>query len=874
MIGKTLAHYEITAAIGKGGMGEVYQATDTKLGRSVAIKVLPEEFASDTDRVARFEREAKLLASLNHPNIAAIYGLEESEGTRFLVLELVDGQTLSERLVRGRLLVQESLELAFQIAEALDAAHEKGIIHRDLKPANIKVTPDGKVKVLDFGLAKAYAGTSVGDETVLETLAEDAENGRGVLLGTPAYMSPEQARRQPADHRSDVWAFGCVLYELLDGRTLFKGNTLSDTIAAVLDRELDFGKLPRINPGLRRLLKRCLEKNPKRRWQAIGDVGLEIEEILAHPEGTSAQPLPQRRLLPYAATIALAIVAGAVGTWYLKPLPPPESRPVTRFHYELPEEQAFGAGTEFPLITISPDGTRIAYVANSQLHLWDQNSGVVTPIAGTTGDNPQDPFFSPDGQWIAYFARATSELKKISVGGGTPVLLSEVSRYLMGSWINVDAIVYGDRNGILKVPASGGTPELLIPAVSGELLALPQMLPDGEAVLFAVLRIGSGQFNTVVQSVGSSERTVLIEDGIDVRYLPTGHLVYGVGSDLLAVPFDVDDRELRGSPVPVMSGVFTNYSLNATFSAAGTLAYLPGGSLGEGSSVRWVSRDGEITTLPTGSRRHRFAVSSRDGSRVAALVDGQGGVDIWLYDVESGTPVQLTNKDRPIRGLAWSADGERIAYSIDEQIYWQKADGSESPRLLWEHEQPLASMNWSADGRFLAFDTIGDTGTIWVFSLDDATATPFVETNSQKVGGPSFSPDGRWISYVRRGNDGPELWVAPFPGPGAARLVYTANGAQGGWNTWSRDGKQLYFRGAGPDFYQMMAVPIETEPDFTRGEPQTLFELPVDFAVYGFDPARERFLIISGETGNLANPPRINVVQNWFQELKEKVPVP
>ena len=281
MIGKTLAHYEITAAIGKGGMGEVYQATDRKLGRNVAIKVLPEEFAQDTERVARFEREAKLLASLNHPNIAAIYGLEQSEGTRFLVLELVDGQTLSERLVRGPLPVQESLELALQIAEALEAAHEKGVIHRDLKPANIKVTSEGKVKVLDFGLAKAYAGTAVGDETILETLTEDAESGKGVLLGTPAYMSPEQARCQPADHRSDVWAFGCVLFEMLSGKTLFKGNTLSDTIAAILEREPEFGTTPTdLSPAIRRLLKRCLEKNPKRRWQAIGDVRLEVEAAL------------------------------------------------------------------------------------------------------------------------------------------------------------------------------------------------------------------------------------------------------------------------------------------------------------------------------------------------------------------------------------------------------------------------------------------------------------------------------------------------------------------------------------------------------------------------------------------------------------------
>ena len=374
MIGKTLAHYEITAAIGKGGMGEVYQATDRKLGRNVAIKVLPEEFAQDNDRVARFEREAKLLASLNHPNIAAIYGLEESEGTRFLVLELVEGQTLSERLVRGPLPVKESLEVAVQIAEALEAAHEKGVIHRDLKPANIKVTSEGKVKVLDFGLAKAYAGAALGDETILETLAEGAESGKGVLLGTPAYMSPEQASRQPADHRSDVWSFGCVLFEMLTGKVVFKGNTLSHTIAAILEREPDFGRLPNnLSPAIRRLLERCLEKNPKRRWHAIADVRLEVEAALASPgsgePGTDSKPQARPILWCAVAILMIALVAIPL-TWYLRPLRP-EPRAVTRFEYDLPQ-----GGGESPetsvrpsILAISPDGSQIAMVRGDGLYL-------------------------------------------------------------------------------------------------------------------------------------------------------------------------------------------------------------------------------------------------------------------------------------------------------------------------------------------------------------------------------------------------------------------------------------------------------------------------------------------------------------------------
>ncbi len=873
MIGKTLAHYEITRAIGKGGMGEVYQATDTKLGRSVAIKVLPEEFASDAERVARFEREAKLLASLNHPNIAAIYGLEQSEGTRFLVLELVEGQTLSERLVRGPLPVQESLELALQIAEALEAAHEKGVIHRDLKPANIKVTSEGKVKVLDFGLAKAYAGTAMGDETVLETLAENAESAKGVLLGTPAYMSPEQARRQPADHRSDVWAFGCVLFEMLTGRTPFKGNTLSDTIAAILEREPNLADLPRhLNPGIRRLLERCLDKNPKRRWHAIADVRLEIEETLSSPAGALGEATPQRRhLLPYAATLAMAVVVAAVGGWYLKPPVPTEPSPMTRFHLELPDDQAFGPSLTLPVLTVSPDGTQIVYVANGQLHVWDLGRDAVTPIAGTNG--AQDPFFSPDGRWIAYFSGATRELRKVAIEGGAPEALTEAPRYNMGSWLDSDAVLYGDRGGILRVSAGGGTPELLIPAREGEFLGVPQMLSDGKSVLFGRYH-GFEPALRIVQSVGSDERTVLFEGGIDARYAPTGHLVYGRGGELVAVPFDVDDLELRGTPMSVMKEVFTTSSVHASFGASGTLAYLPGHWTGQTSSVQWVSLDGEVTTLLDGPQTYRRSVSSPDGRRIAALADGEDGRSrsIWVYDVETGTPVQLTDEDQPVLALAWSADGERVTYAIEERIYWQKADGSEPPQLLWEHEQRVLETNWSADGRFMVFTSgLRGQGTVWVFSVEEGSA----KSQTENAGAANFSPDGRWISYLRVTDDGNQLWVTPFPGPGSGRLVYTANGPQGGWNTWSQDGNRLYFRGVGPDYQKMMAVTVQTQPDFRRGEVQTLFELPFDFRVDGFDPEHERFLIIpGGATGALATPRRINVVQNWFEELKEKVPVP
>ncbi len=872
MIGKTLAHYEITAAIGKGGMGEVYQATDKKLGRSVAIKVLPEEFAQDAERVARFEREAKLLASLNHPNIAAIYGLEESEGTRFLVLELVDGQTLSERLVRGPLPVLESLQLALQIAEALEAAHEEGVIHRDLKPANIKVTSEGKVKVLDFGLAKAFAGAAVGDETVLETLAEGAESGKGVLLGTPSYMSPEQASRQPADHRSDVWAFGCVLFEMLTGKVVFKGNTLSHTIAAILEREPDFVVLPRhLNPAVRRLLERCLAKNPKRRLHSIADVRLEIDDILSSPAGTPAQATPQgRRLLPYAATIALAIVFGALGTWYIRPVPQPEPRPVTRFDLELPDGQSFEQNFQYPLLTVSPNGTQIVYVANSQLHVWDLGLDVTRPISGTE-DNPVDPMFSPDGNWVAYFSLATRQLKKIGVDGGTAVPLSDVASWYQGSWVGSDSIVYGDRDGILRASANARDVQLLIPASEEEVLSLPQILPNGTSVLYGVTVIG-GPTSSAIQSIGSSERTVLLDGdrSIGARYVPTGHLVYGLGDRLVAVGLDIERRELTGSPVPVLDGILINSSAHFAFGADGSLAYVPRAIDESNSSLLWISREGQTDSFVSGNRSHNRAVVSPDGDRVATLVRGDSGAHIWIYDIESRTPVQLTSDERQTFSLAWSADGARVTYAVGNAIYWQRADGTELPQLLLEHEQAVGALNWSSDGRFLAFSGgFMAQGRIWVFSVDEGTTTLFLESDS-RAGAQKFSPNGRWISYARTGEVG-EVWVAPFPGPGSASPVYRGDGLFGGWNTWSGNGDYLYFRGIGSDRQKMLAVPVETEAGFRRGEVETLFEVPFEFGVFGLDRKRDRFLIV--RYGSRADR-RINIVQNWLEELKEKVPVP
>ena len=685
MIGKTLAHYEITAAIGKGGMGEVYQATDKKLGRNVAIKVLPEEFAQDTERVARFEREAKLLASLNHPNIAAIYGLEESEGTRFLVLELVEGQTLSERLVRGPVPAQESLELALQIAEALEAAHEKGVIHRDLKPANIKVTSEGKVKVLDFGLAKAYAGAAVGDETVLETLAEDAASGKGVLLGTPAYMSPEQARRQPADHRSDVWAFGCVLYELLSGKTLFKGNTLSDTIAAILEREPDFSALPpHLSPGIRRLLERCLAKKPKRRLHSIADVRLEIEEILANPEGMLAQPTPQgQRLLPRAATLALAVAVAAVGVWYLRPLPPTEPRPVTRFEYDLPEAQR----PFFLMLAISPDGGQIVTSGSNGLHLRSVAELEARPVPGTEGELVNTPFFSPDGQWIGYFSPNEGQLKKVPVGGGTPVPLTEAENHLGVSWGSGDSIVYSQTEGgvktrIMRVSANGGAPDTLIEREG--MIFTPTILPGGRSILFAAVT-GGTPMQVMVRSLESADEKVLFATGGVFSFLTTGHLVYSLGNDIAVRRFDPETWEVS-EPVPSIQGVFRfneGTPLQFDVSASGSLAYIPGAEF-VGTPV-WVRRDGleeaVLTASPLGGPQNPRL--SPNAERFAIVVEG----DVWVYDVSGRPPIKLTFDGGHYSPL-WTPDGQRIVYESGGS----DSDGAVGPFRRWQQRCPGAGI--------------------------------------------------------------------------------------------------------------------------------------------------------------------------------------
>ena len=592
MVGQTISHYKILEKIGEGGMGVVYRATDTKLNRDVALKILPKQFASDSQRMGRFQREAEVLASLDHPNIGQIYGIEEAGQTKALVLQLIEGPTLAERIAQGPIPVEEALKIALQMAEGLEAAHEKGVIHRDLKPANIKITPEGQVKILDFGLAKALEvetppDTSLSQSPTLTAAATQA----GVILGTAAYMSPEQARGEAIDKKADVWAFGCVLFEMLTRQATFGGKTVSDVLAGVLRIDPDWKSLPpNLHPRIRLLLERSLEKEAKDRYQGVGDARVDIQTALADPSGVLVQPTVDvaqaqpRRILPWVlATFVLTAIVAIIATWILKPT---ELGLVTHFNHRLPEGQVF-TNPARSLVAVSPDGRKVVYVANQQLYLRNLDEMEARPIQGTD-ENPNSPFFSLGGEWVGYFSSSDRQLKKIATIGGASVTLCDVTAAPFGaSWGSDDTIVYGQPEGIMRVSANGGASELVIPTEEGEQVHGPQMLPGGEWVLFTLTSAGGAtrwdEAQIVVQSLESGERRVLWEGGSDARYVSTGHLIYALEDVLFALPFDLASLEVSGGPVPIVEGVRranlpigNTASANYGFSDRGTLIYIPG----------------------------------------------------------------------------------------------------------------------------------------------------------------------------------------------------------------------------------------------------------------------------------------------------------
>jgi eukaryotic-like serine/threonine-protein kinase len=896
MIGKTLGNFDITSQLGKGGMGEVYQAKDRKLGRDVAIKVLPEEFAWNTDRVARFQREAKLLASLNHPNIAAIYGLEESGGTNFLVLELVEGETLADQIKRGPIPVEESLKLALQVAEALEAAHEKGVIHRDLKPANIKVTPDGKVKVLDFGLAKAFAGEQADLNLSNSPTLSNAATQQGVILGTAAYMSPEQARGKSVDKRADIWAFGCVLFEMLTGRTAFSGKDVTDILAAVIRSEPGWNSLPaNLHERLREVLERCLKKELRDRYHDISDVRVDIQKALTDPSGVLVQPVtiaePRktfRMMLPWiAATAILSVIIAGVAGWILKPTPKSEPRQVTRFeHYPAEDQQLINSA--YPVLAVSPDGRQFVYSTTKGLCRRSLDE-LDTRLISSAAENPLNPFFSPDGQWVGYLSMANGKLKKVAISGGAPVVLCEVGNVIGASWNSDNTIVYSQSGkGIMRVSAGGGTPETLI-GEEKELLYQPRLLPDGKSVLFT---LGTNEgYKIVVQSLESREQKVRFK-GDAAWYLPTGHIVYALENNLFAVPFNLDTLQATGTSVQMVEGVFRAgplYAPQYAISTSGTLIYVPTAitAASQGRTLVWVDGNGKEEPLAAApSDTYRAFRISPDGTRVALTVNTGSKSDIWIWDLVREARTRLTFNEGSEYPL-WTLDGKRIVFSLSRggmvlgDVYWKAADGTgEEEKLGTVPNRSLYPWSWSSDGKTLVLmdQTLRGEAAgsylgshIGALSIEgDRKWKPLLQEKLYEAH-PQISPNGRWMAYVSNESGKGEVYVRPFPEVGKGKWqVSTGGGAD---PLWSPDGRELFYR----TLDSVFAVDVQTEPTFKNGKPKPLFQGAyfVDAGhTWDLGPDGKRFLMMKVSEPTPAEAPRkINIVVNWTEELKQRVPI-
>jgi Tol biopolymer transport system component len=888
-VGMRFGSYEISALIGAGGMGEVYRARDTQLGREVAIKALPASFTSDASRVARFEQEAKTLAALNHPNIAHIYDLERGEGTTGLVMELVEGPTLAERIAQGRVPVDEALKIATQIADALEAAHERGIVHRDLKPANVKLKADGTVKVLDFGIAKALDARQLSGPGPA-VLTTPALTEAGLLLGTAAYMSPEQARGRPVDQRTDVWAFGAVLYEMLAGRPPFVGEDVTETIAALLKTEPDWSLLPPLPPLIAEfLLRRSLQKEPRQRLRAIGDARLVLEEVAAgtadymrrDPSQVPASRLARHAPMLGVGALLIGAAAAAVATWMVKPTPEP-FRPVVRATIELPPGQ-YLAPAALSVLALSPDASQLAYVARTrdgggqQVYLRAMNSGETRPVPST--DGAAGLFFSPDGRWLGYFA--AGELKKISVSGGVAQPLAIAPSPGGASWGSHDAIVFLPRfGGNLAAVSDRGGPAQPITQDPAEVpgFLTPESLPGDKGVVFATFKPKSA---ILVRAPGPNEPRALVQEQALAapRYVSSGHLIYVQSGQLMAVPFDLDRLEPRGSPVPVVRDVLqtpevvwpTQYSVSAT----GTLVYVAGATQSQLSQLVWVDRNGTETPLAATPRGYGQPRISPDGRQIAMDVSANARTELWLYDVGTDALSRLP-LDGPLNGVpTWAPDSKRIAYfSMAEGPGWVFSlpiDGSGAPERLTNGEIETP-MSWSSDRQHLSIVKPSPIPSIWILDVGSGKLERFPpEASSANYDAAQFSPDGRWIAYVSTEQDRTEVFLQPYPGPGGKRQVSTGGGTEPQWNP---NGREIFYRIGD----KLMAVDITTEPNFAIGKPRELFERHYRYnqqgqarANYDVQADGQRFLMVKPITEQ-AGPTQIQVVVNWTEELKRLVP--
>lgn len=880
--GTKLGPYEIVAPLGAGGMGEVYEARDTRLDRSVAIKVLPTHLSDQPELKERFEREARAVSSLNHPHICTLHDVGSEEGIDFLVMEHIEGETLAARLERGPLPLTEAVEYAIEIAGALEKAHRAGVVHRDLKPGNIMLTKSGP-KLLDFGLAKlAEPTSSAPDLSTLSALPTEQKSltAAGTVLGTFQYMAPEQLEGKDIDARTDIFALGAVIYEMVTGKRAFDGKTQASLISAIMSSEPPPMSTvePISPPGLERLVQTCLAKDPDKRWQHAGDVARELEWI-AEGGGEQALPAPARKRdqLVWAAVgivagIGLAMLAGLVAS----PAPNGE-RLVTRFAIDL------GAGASWlpALVAVSPDSSRVAYIANDDTgqHLYVRRMDQIEPtkLPGTEG--AISPFFSPDGQWVGFWA--DGRLQRVSVSGGLPVTLAETPPLRGAVWGEDDNIIYGVISsasaGLFVVPAGGGTPEAstqLDPDRGEVSHRLPDLLPNGD-VVFTIVGSSANWIAVLSREDGAFE--TLMEGAVAARYTRTGHLVYSQGAQLLAVPFDADRAEITGAPVPMLDSVQT---AQFAISDDGALFYGEGGAgtLAPEATLVWVDRKGVATPVVDEPGTFVEPRISPDGRRISLTVADAQTIDVWVLELARGTLTRVTFDDANDSLPLWTPDGSRISYSSDREAGWNVFavpwDGSGQPERLTNSEFPTSGTSWSPDGNVLALqqlrpDTGLDIAVIRMGEEDEEIflATPFNEWQA------TFSPDGRWLAYTSNESGREEVYVRAYPGPGGKWQISTAGGSH---PQWSPTGREIFFR-AGDE---MMAVAIAAEEtELNAGEVVPLFSGDFrkaqfshqEHLYYDVSADGERFVMLRPVPREVA-PTTLTVVLNWLDELAARVP--
>ena len=880
LIGTSVSHFRVTGFLGRGGMGKVYRATDSELGRDVALKVLSDQFADDQTLAARLKREARSLAALNHPNIAAIYGLERVGNHQALVLELVEGNSLADILAashRGGLTVQESLEIARQVADALESAHERGIIHRDLKPANIALTADHRAKVLDFGIAKAVQpDVDIDGDPEWSPTEVMAATQPGRIMGTVSYMSPEQARGKPVDARTDVWAFGCVLYEMLAGKKAFAGATPTDTIVAIIEREPDWDALPEsLPPQVQALLRRCLRKNPKRRLRAIGDAWLELDEVLELPPEQRpvavADSSRWRRALPWAAALAV----GGIGLWAGLTLERPTPTPTRRLEVAVANDDlrsALGGRS----LALSPDGSLLVHTTADGLALRPLDDFAATPMPETVG--AESPFFSGDGEWVGFFARG--KLWKISVRGGTPFELCDARTPRGAHWSGNDTIVFSDGTSLWRTEGLGlecvqvAAPD---PARGEIRYEWPTLLPGDDAVMFEL--VGEGWSRLSVLNLANAEITTLIDGGSDAHYLPTGHVVYSRAGSLFAIPFDPDRRTATGDSRPVLDGVRSESTgaAHAAFSAEGTAAYVP--TTEPDYRLVWVDRNGNSESISETRGAYTTPRISPDGSRIALAIRRAGELHIWSHDIarDLQQPITSTGSNN---WPDWTPDGRHVVFSSGRRgpssLWWKPANGSGDAEQLARTSGVQYAVTVAERTPLAAYFQVDSSGTrdIWALPLrPGAEAFPLVTTEDHEQG-PALSPDGNWLAFVSNTSGRNEVYVQPCSGCTDAPLNADTGRRRvsldgGGEPVWHPDGGELFYRQGD----RMMSVRFDREDDFRPSRPLVVFEgrfAPGQSGNRNYDvhPDGDRFLMLQA-AGPDPQRPRINVVLNWAAELED-----